>query len=78
VETVRRIFASRETGATLPVIADALNRDEVKTARGGRWWPATVRYVLDNPKYRGDVEYLFRFGGKEVHVVKAGQHEAIV
>jgi hypothetical protein len=26
----------------------------------------------------GDVEYLFRYGGKELHVVKPGQHEAIV
>jgi hypothetical protein len=47
-----------------------------RTAREGKWWLA--RCVLDNPKYRGDVEYLFRCGGKEVHVVKAGQHEALV
>jgi site-specific DNA recombinase len=33
---------------------------------------------LDNPKYCGQVEYLFSYGGKEVHVVQPGRHEAIV
>ena len=41
-----------------------------------RAWPATVRYVLDNPKYGGQVDYLFSYGGKEVHVV--GRHTAIL
>jgi site-specific DNA recombinase len=77
-EIVRRIFAMRKAGATLTVIADTLNADGAKTARGGRWWPGTVRYVLDNPKYRGDIEFLFRYGGKEVHVMQAGKHAAIV
>jgi site-specific DNA recombinase len=78
VETVRRIFALRNDGATLQAIADQLNGDGTPTARGGKWWPATVRYVLDNPKYRGQVEYLFSYGGKEVHVMQAGRHAPIV
>ena len=77
-ETVRRIFALRNDGATLQAIADELNGDGTPTARGGKWWPATVRYVLDNPKYRGQVEYLFSYGGKEVHVVQPGRHTAIL
>jgi site-specific DNA recombinase len=49
---VRRIFFQRAAGVTLQAAAD-LNRDKVPTARGGKWWPGTVPYVLDNPKYRG-------------------------
>ena len=77
-EIVRRIFATKATGATLKAIADDLNQDGVPTRRGGRWWPGTVRYVLDNPKYRGQVEYLFRYGGAETHVVRDGTHPALV
>jgi site-specific DNA recombinase len=76
--TVRRIFASRAEGQGLQQIADALNSELVPTARGGRWWPATVRYVLDNPKYRGQVEYLFQYGGREVHVLEEGTHVSII
>jgi site-specific DNA recombinase len=77
-DIVRRIFAAKAEGATLKAIADDLNVDGVPTKRGGRWWPGTVRYVLDNPKYRGQVEYLFRYGGAETHVVRAGAHTALV
>jgi DNA invertase Pin-like site-specific DNA recombinase len=77
-EIVRRIFAAKSSGATLQAIADALNTDGVPTRRGGRWWPGTVRYVLDNPKYRGQVEYLFRWAGSETHVLKEGGHPALV
>ncbi len=28
-------------------------RQRVPTARGGKWYPATVKYVLENPLYRG-------------------------
>jgi site-specific DNA recombinase len=77
-DIVRQIFAAKAEGATLKAIADDLNVDGVPTRRGGRWWPATVRYVLDNPKYRGQVEYLFRYGGAETHIVRAGAHPALV
>lgn len=76
--TVRRVFAMRKEGATLQAIASALNADEIPTARGGKWWPATVRYILDNPKYRGESEYLFRWNGDERHVVRSGTHAALI
>lgn len=76
--TVRRVFTMRKEGATLQAIACALNADEIPTARGGKWWPATVRYILDDPKYRGESEYLFRWSGAETHVVRSGAHPAIV
>lgn len=45
-ETVRRIFSMRRQGATLQAIADVLNAEKVPTKRGGKWYPATVRYIL--------------------------------
>ena len=65
-------------GVKLQAIADALNADEIPTARGGKWWPGTVRYILDNPKYKGQVEYLFRWNGAESHIVRQGAHAVLV
>ncbi|MBQ0820714.1 recombinase family protein [Microvirga sp. HBU67558] len=76
--TVRRIFAMKAEGATLQAIANCFNSEGIPTARGGKWWPATVRYILDNPKYRGQVEYLFRWNGSESHIVRPGTHAVIV
>lgn len=76
--TVRRIFDERAAGRTLQLIADGLNADKVRTKRGSVWRPGTIAAVLDNPKYRGAVEYLFRWNGAETHVLKRGKHKAIV
>ena len=40
-------------------------------------FPVTVRYVLDNKKYKGYVEYYFRWDG-ETCVRKQVQHTEIV
>jgi hypothetical protein len=48
-EVVRLIFAMRASGNTLQRIADHLNAVSIPARRGGRWHPATVRYILDNP-----------------------------
>ena len=46
-EVEKRIRADRSRGLTLQGIADALNRDGIPTARGGRrWYDSTVRSVL--------------------------------
>jgi DNA invertase Pin-like site-specific DNA recombinase len=48
-----RIIAEREAGATLRVIAEALNADGVATAHGGtRWYASTVRQVLSQRQVR--------------------------
>ena len=75
--TVRRIFTLRKKSKSLHGIAAILNEERVPTKRGGKWYAATVRYILDNPKYRGYVEYLFRWEG-ESYVLKKASHEAIV
>jgi site-specific DNA recombinase len=77
-KVVRRMLRMRRREkATLQAIASALNADGIASPRGGIWRPGAVSYVLDNPKYRGAVEYLFRSGGAEVHVLEQGRHEAI-
>jgi site-specific DNA recombinase len=63
-QIVRRIFLERTAGETLQSIANGLNRDGIPAKRGGAWRHDGVHYILDNPKYRGAVEYLFqRHGG---------------
>ena len=75
---VRRIYEERRGRRTLQAIADGLNADDVPAPRGGRWSVASVAYLLDNPKYRGAVEYLFRWNGSETHVLQPGAHAAII
>lgn len=75
---VRRIFAMRAEGATLQAISDALNADRVPTKRGGKWRPGGVAYILDNPKYRGTIEYLFKWGGADSHILQSAAHTAII
>ena len=43
MDTVRPL---KEAGRTLQQIADTLNKSGVKTARGGKWYPTTVKNVL--------------------------------
>lgn len=80
---VRRIYGMRrrrrgEPRATLQAIADTLNREGIAPPRGKLWRPGTVSYLLDNPKYRGAVEYLFTNGGADTHVLVDGVHAAIL
>ena len=47
-EVRRRICVEHAAGSSLAEIARGLNRDQVPTAQGGRkWWPSTVKAVLD-------------------------------
>lgn len=56
---VRDIFAWRQQGETLQHIAERLNQTGVATKRGGKWYPGTVRYLLENPKYHGLLRHQF-------------------
>ena len=67
----------RATGSSLQAIATTLNKSGVKPKRGAKFYSSTIRYILDNPKYRGWNEYFFRHDG-EVHCLIEGTHEAIV
>lgn len=51
-ETVSRIFGLRYDGYSMADIAYDLNMDKVPTPQGGkRWYPMTVKIILDNEDY---------------------------
>jgi site-specific DNA recombinase len=57
---VRQVVDMRLVGCSFRAIASALNNAGYAPKRGKQFYPSTVRYMLDNPKYRGWNEYLFR------------------
>jgi hypothetical protein len=38
-------------------IARELNEKGVPTAGGGKWYAGTIRYILENPLYKGIAHY---------------------
>jgi hypothetical protein len=34
-----------------------LNEKGVPTTRGGKWYAGTIKYILENPLYKGIVHY---------------------
>jgi site-specific DNA recombinase len=74
---IRELITLYDQGMSLRAIADSLNNSGLASKRGGKFYPSTVRYILDNPKYRGFIEYYFRHDG-EVHCLEEGSHKAIL
>ena len=54
-EVVKRIFADVLSGKGTDAIAKALDNEGVPTKRGGKWTSTSVRGILANEKYTGDV-----------------------
>ncbi len=55
-EVIRQIYQWRAEGATLRVISSRLEKYGVKAPRGGETWgPETLRKMLANEKYTGNV-----------------------
>jgi site-specific DNA recombinase len=54
---VDKIKTWRATGWSLREIAKELTRRRIPTKRGGAWYPATVKYLLDNNLYEGDTAH---------------------
>lgn len=52
-DIVRRIYAEYAGGTGSYTIAERLNRDGIKTRRGGDWSRVTIREILRNPTYKG-------------------------
>jgi site-specific DNA recombinase len=73
---IRRIYSLRDEGCSLRLIAETLNAEGLATRRGGRWHAGTVRYILENPKYRGYVSYNFR--DDLGFVLRQGSHAPII
>lgn len=55
---------------TMRVIARNLTMNGIRTRRGGEWHESTIRAVLNNPSYTGEVE--------EHGVISRRGHEAII
>ncbi|MFN4327624.1 MAG: recombinase family protein [Limnobacter sp.] len=64
-DTVRRIFLLRSRGSSLRQMTADLNALFRSTAQGRKATPTTVSNILENPRYRGSVEYGFTFGRTE-------------
>lgn len=57
-ETVKSIFhMKRYNRLSLNEIARELNRKGIPTARGGKWYARTIKYILENPLYKGELSY---------------------
>lgn len=54
-EVVKFIFAQTLAGKSSSVIAAELQKQNVPSRKGGNWTPTTVRGILSNEKYVGDV-----------------------
>ncbi|MEK5393009.1 recombinase family protein [Margalitia sp. FSL K6-0131] len=54
-EVVKYIFAEVLSGKGTQKIADDLNQKGIPSKRGGRWTATTIRGILKNEKYTGDV-----------------------
>jgi hypothetical protein len=58
VSTVRRIFTELiDNGADLEQIAESLNSDGLRSARGGPWNAGKIRRILTNQIYAGTMVY---------------------
>jgi len=76
-EILNQIARMRQEGHSLRAIASALNEAGVRSKRGAKFYPSTIRYMLDNPKYKGFIEYYFRHDG-ETHCLCSGTHVPIL
>jgi len=87
-EIVKMIFAEYLSGTGVYTIAQHLNEKGIKTKKNGRWQPSTVKGILTNEKYTGDVIFQktytdgqfnrhINYGEKDRYFCEA-HHEAII
>jgi site-specific DNA recombinase len=55
--TIRLIFRLHRKQLSLHEIARYLNKTGYETARGGQWYAGTVKYIVENPRYKGRWHY---------------------
>lgn len=57
-KTVKTIFyLKRYKRMSLSGIAKKFNDENIKTARGGKWYAGTIKYILNNKLYKGKISY---------------------
>lgn len=62
---VRRLFESFAGGAGIRELALMLNVERIPSARGGKWSHITIRSLLRNPMYAGDIHFGQRDWGRD-------------
>ena len=70
IEVVKGIFSEYLNGKSIGSIAEQLNKNGVKTKKGGKWDRKTVSRILSNPIYCGLIEW--------EDFIFEGEHEAII
>lgn len=87
-KTVRWIFEQVLSGKGTHAISEELNANGIPTKKGGRWTPTTVRGMISNEKYTGDVIFQktytdsqfnrhVNYGQKDQYAM-SDHHEAII
>ena len=69
-QTVRHMFTEGQKGQSLQQITDTLNAKGILTRQGNTWSKGSVRAILRNPFYTGELSHQ----GKPIK----GNHEAII
>lgn len=67
---VKEMFSAAQKGATLAQISEALNSKGYKTRRGGEWTRGSIRAILINRFYIGELQHQ----GKPI----TGNHKALI
>lgn len=75
VKIVERIFAYALQGVSATKIVNILNKEGVPGPRGGLWNASTVRSMLANPAYIGDIVYNKRGENRYCEITQDGQRE---
>lgn len=75
---IRDIFNGFLTGETMAALADNLNTNEVKTAKGGQWYTSTIRYILSNGQYAGIAQWYGDADKETSKVTVEGAYPAII
>ncbi|HEC88659.1 MAG TPA: hypothetical protein ENI52_05025, partial [Thermoplasmata archaeon] len=67
---VKQIFRDYVEGKGMKEIAEFLNKEGIKTKRGGKWDRKTISRILSNPVYCGIIEW--------EEILFEGEHEKVV
>ncbi len=55
--TIKLVFKLKKRKMTLGQIARYLTENNIPTAKGGKWYSGTVKYILENRIYKGEYDY---------------------
>lgn len=87
-KVVQRIFSEILAGKGVDAIANELNQEQLPSKKGSKWHPSTIRGIVSNEKYTGDVLFQKTYtdarfnrhknNGEKDQYMMANHHEAII